>query len=376
MTAVEVSASIGLLGSGWACWIQLKALDAYDYVSICDVSTSLACAEPLLGRAGFMLGISLPQVALFFCALLVALSLAGDNLKCHRAATAIGILGVAVGARVITSPLMEASTLCLACVASGLPLVVASMLTLVRLTGTGPMPRRRGWQVALRSDRTSMAFFLVLGTVGMAVSIQRFPNPAEISYNADIEVLSPNASGDDEELPVLTARVFVDYNRCQTCSNVVGDAEEAARQVFLDRGIQINVEIADFPLDASCNRSASVATDSKGCLAAAAVRFMGSFGLASQLRAWLFKSGGNWTVQELLEQVHSASRRKDFQANYDISLRDKLAADVTAASDLGVRTVPTIELSGRLLRGVHPIASVRRFLEGGLMSTVGVRHRQ
>lgn len=163
---------------------------------------------------------------------------------------------------------------------------------------------------------------------------------------------------------VATTRleVFTDY-QCPACRKLVPEDQRIAREVA-DKGLNLTVQIRDFPLDPSCNAHIPTAFNPHpvACLAAAARRLVekveGEAG-ASPFSDWLYSR--HLTASTIHERLASIGLESHFNAE-SANLLELVRMDAAAGAAYGVKGTPSVVLNSRLVPISGP-RELRRVLD-------------
>lgn len=144
---------------------------------------------------------------------------------------------------------------------------------------------------------------------------------------------------------------FADYEcpHCKLLYDVLHDLVEA-------RPEQVRVSILSFPLDMACNPAMKRAFHQNACLLARVAECAHEQGRWAALAPWLFEEARTITAASARERVVAEGLDG---AAYDACLASdrpdaRIAADIKAGTDAGIRATPTFFVNGHLVEGGRP----------------------
>jgi protein-disulfide isomerase/uncharacterized membrane protein len=364
-----VLALVGVAVSALTLYVTRQLTSVDGYTSFCNLGGAIDCDTVLTSKWGSFLGLPVALWALGAFALGAVLALPGA-----LGATVVGFadlalialasasLGFALVLAVIS--LVVLGTACLLCI-SLYVVIIAWFVTVTPLARRFQGSDRAPWLQRRAAAHAAGAAGLVLAVAaGTALAVR---GPAAADTLAEVQAADPKFYELYTKLPVLDAAdvlgagthvkgkadapvTIVEFSdfECPACAHAFSDLRALARS-----RPDVRLVFRHFPLDRACNPGMEQQLHPDACLAAAAAECAGQLG-----RFWEYHD-------KLFDHQKALDRDSLFRYARELGLdiatfrsclddpatMDRIAADVAAATRLGVESTPTIFINGRRIQG-------------------------
>jgi protein-disulfide isomerase len=153
---------------------------------------------------------------------------------------------------------------------------------------------------------------------------------------------------------------FADYE-CPHCKLLY----EVLHSIVAARPEQVRVSMLSFPLDMACNPAMKRAFHQNACLLARVAECAHEQGRWADLAPWLFEQAPAITAASARERVVAGGLDG---AAYDACMASerpdvRIAADIKAGTDAGIRATPTFFVNGHLVEGGRPRPVVEAMID-------------
>ncbi|HXH07904.1 MAG TPA: vitamin K epoxide reductase family protein [Vicinamibacterales bacterium] len=379
-------AVLGLVSSIASAVVHYRLLAEPNYVSFCDVTSTVSCTQAYASRYGSLAGVPVALLGVIFFAaaslLVAATALGPDGLRDSAPAYlfVLSTAGLAVVLYLAHASLFVLGTLCPLCVATYAGVIGLFMLSGITMTvPVSALPRRLLRDLRSLAASPAAAGLLLAFIAGATFAVAFFPRersaaaatrevaagPAVVAQGRPAAGTAPQSEFERwfEQQPVAdpgvpadgAAVVIVKFNdyQCPPCGQSYFDYKSVLAKYQAERPGAVKFVTRDFPLDPECNFNAPGGTHLAACEAAVAVRLARRHGRAAELEEWLFTNQPTLTPDRVRQAARDVGGVTDFDAQYARVLQE-VKADIAAGGALGVRSTPTFFINGRLIRGALP----------------------
>ncbi len=373
-------ALVGLASSLSSLYVHAQLLSKPNYLSFCDVSSTVSCTTVYASRYSTLWG---TPVALFGAGyyIVVLLLLAGsargpESLRENAIGYIFALSTVGLGASLYLAyaSFFVIRAVCLMCLVTYV--AVAGIFLISGARTSFPMlslPRRlvQDLKAALASPvgLTVLLVFVMAATSAVAF----FPRKADVPGPAGTPGGQGQPAAADKraeflkfweaqprvQVPVpsdgaaVLVVKFSDY-QCPACAQSHADYKPVLAKYQAQFPGAVRLVVKDYPLDRECNAGMPRDMHLAACEAAAAARLARARGRGEAMEDWLFANHASLTPAAVRQAARDVGGLSDFDAQY-ASMLDQVKADVALASILNIRVTPTFYVNGVRLEGGLPV---------------------
>jgi len=376
-----VFATLGFAASLMSSYVHYRLLTDVSYTSVCDVNTTISCAQAYLSRYGSLWGVPVALGGLmYFAMVLVIAGLAGRSTSKARENApgyvfALSTLALAFVLYLGWASYFVLKTFCILCAITYVAVIAIFLIS----GGATTFPMKTLPGRARRDVRTLVSsplalLIAVLFVAGAAMAVAVFPGDAAASgatAAAQTAAPLPAVTDDDRakiaqwwevqpksEVPVPAdgAKVLIvkfnDY-QCPACK-LTFDTYKQILPKYIASG-QVKYVVKHYPLEPECNPYVPGGNHYASCEAAAAVIMAKPKGTADKLEDWIFSHIGPppLTGEQVKEAARTVGGITDFDAQYGRA-KEEIKTDAGIGQLLSVPSTPTFFVNGRKLTQVLP----------------------
>jgi protein-disulfide isomerase/uncharacterized membrane protein len=362
-------ALVGMAVSAVAFVVHRRVAAEAGYASFCNLGGVINCDAVLASRYATVFGFPVAALGVLAFGVGALLALPGA-LGSRRAGPAdLALLALASSSLAYLFVLLVISgavigRACLLCLATDV-VAMAWLVTVAPLAARFDAVPRGGWWRGRSAARTVLAGAALLAVAGGTLAAAR--GPATALSLADIQQRAPEFYSWYAGLPVRDAGALVapDAHRkgpadapitivefsdfqCPFCVRAAKDLRE-----LVGTSPEVSLVFRHFPLDTSCNANVKRQMHSNACLAAYAAECAGKQGRFWEYHDLLFENGERLGRDALVTYAQRVGLDAPAfeQCLDDPATHARVAADVEAASRVGVNSTPTLFINGRLVEG-------------------------
>lgn len=369
---------LGFLASLISTYVHYRLLTETEYLSFCDVSSTVSCTTVYLSRFGSFGGVPVALIGTIWFGMIMLLLIA-ERLgpSTYRASVPLYLFTLSGAASAVILYLAFASwfilgAICLLCVMVYLATIgifVVSRRTISFQMVSLPGRAARDFKEIGRSPAASFISITFIAISALSVGFFSKESLAN-KYNSEAvsELTTPSltdgqrlefsdwyASQQRIEVPVDVGDVklvivkFNDY-QCPPCGQTFFDYREILSRYRDEYPGEIVFVTKDYPIDPECNENVETSLHDSACEAAVAVRLARKLGQADVMEEWLFENQTSLSPQSVREAARDVAGVETFDDDYQATL-ELVKSDIALGRRLGVQSTPTFFVNGVRLRG-------------------------
>lgn len=369
---------LGLLASLTSTYVHYRLLTETEYLSFCDVSSTVNCTTVYLSRFGSFGGVPVALIGTIWFGLVSLLLIAERRgPSTYRSSVPLYLFTLSGSALVVILYLAFSSwfilgVMCLLCVLVYFAIIgifVVSKRTMSFHMASLPGRVVRDFQEIGRSPAAS--FISITFIAISALSAGFFSKESLVGkYNAEavseltassltdgqrLEFSNWYASQQRIEVPVDAGDVklvivkFNDY-QCPPCGQTFFNYREILSKYRDEYPGEVVFITKDYPIDPECNENVETSLHDAACEAAVAVRLARKLGQEDVMEEWLFENQVSLSPESVRDAARDVAGVETFDDDYQSTL-ELVKSDIALGRRLGVQSTPTFFVNGVRLRG-------------------------
>ena len=368
---------LGFLASLISTYVHYRLLTETEYLSFCDVSSTVSCTTVYLSRFGSFGGVPVALIGTIWFGMIMLLLIA-ERLgpSTYRTSVPLYLFTLSGAASAVILYLAFASwfilgAICLLCIMVYLATIgifVVSRRTISFQMGSLPGRAVRDFKEIGRSPTASLISITFIAISALSVGFFSKESLAD-KYNSEAvsELTTPSltdgqrlefsdwyASQQRIEVPVDVGDVklvivkFNDY-QCPPCGQTFFNYREILSRYRDEYPGEIVFVTKDYPIDPECNENVETSLHDSACEAAVAVRLARKLGQADVMEEWLFENQTSLSPQSIRDAARDVAGVETFDDDYQATL-ELVKSDIALGRRLGVQSTPTFFVNGVRLR--------------------------